>query len=621
MTALPKTKCWVFRSTVILLIVAACTTLTLSQTKGTAPPEKEEPPIPTFTVRGRVVFDDTDRPVRRSEISLMQFPVRGEQVGSATDREGRFVINNVRSGVYFAWVNSPGIIAPFAFMKINENGPEEAMNVKAIKEYCTEVIVNGSDVNVTIHARRGGIISGKVTYSDGDPAINAIMAIIRRNEKEPVRVFAGLSAAGLLSAHTDDRGRYRISGLPPGEYVVSASEKNTVMKEQRARRDMGGLDSLFGSSDALSVTYYGGGNKIDDALKLEVEANSELADIDVVLADTTPHAVRGSVIAKLDQIPLAGATVVIKRKDQTDWFAQNNQQVRTDEQGQWILEDVPDGVYSLQVTGPDDIPVPGAQPKPAASDDDDDPSSVKQVPTRKFVANETPITVAGGDLIVDPIALPEGASISGTVETPASFSPEKAGYMPVQINWRYDGENLAAPRNSAFAYNGTFSIEGLHEGKVYLTAALGNAYGLDSTVSNYYVKSITLNGSDLMRRSITIAEGQSIKNVHVVFAEGQAKGSIRLVDAEGKPVSGQRVAVVSVDEAKWSFGREIISGITDVQGNMPVTCAPGEYLVIVASADDLWPPSAENIGRHSQTAQHIKLNSGANQPVIVMLTP
>lgn len=622
MTTPPKTKGLLLRPALVLLIVLMCSTLALAQTRKTTP-EKEEPSIPTFVVRGRVVFDDTDRPVRRSQIALMRFPVRGEQSSSVTDRDGKFVIEGVPSGMYFAWINSPGIIAPFAFMKIGENGPEDAVNVKAIKEYCTEVIVSGSDVDVTIHARRGGIISGKVTYSDGEPAINAIMGISRYDEKKPVRVFAGLSAAGLLSAHTDDRGRYRISGLPPGEYIVSAAEKNTVTKNLRARRDMGGLDSLFGSSDALAVAYYGGAGKIDDALRLQVEANSELADIDVTLADTTPHTIHGSVIAKLDRIALPGATITIRRPEQTDWFAQNNQQVRTDEQGVWVLEDVPDGVYSLRVTPPDDIPIPGAEIKQAEPDDDDDPSPMKELPTRKFVANETQITVAGGDLIVEPIALPEGASISGTIETPPSLNPEKQPYgQPVQINWRYEGEVITNYRNTTISYDGNFSIEGLHEGKVFLTAGIGYSYGGPTeTASNYYLKSITLNGADVMRRSITITEGQSLKNVHIAIAENPAKAIIKLVDAEGKPVVGRRVAVVPADEAKWSFAREIISGITDAQGNMPLTCAPGEYLVIVPTADDLWPPSPANISGHSQTAQRVKLNSGTNQPITVTLLP
>jgi len=46
---------------------------------------------------------------------------------------------------------------------------------------------------------------------------------------------------------------------------------------------------------------------------------------------------------------------------------------------------------------------------------------------------------------------------------------------------------------------------------------------------------------------------------------------------------------------------------------------PGEYLVIVAAADDLWPPTREIIGQRAPAAMHIKLQSGDNQPVTVVV--
>src|SRR5690349_18571684 len=231
--------------------------------------ETSSPPqIPTFTVKGRVVFDDTSRAVRRAQIALVQLPdSRAAEHSSATDRDGRFVVENVPTGVYFAMVNLPGIISPLAFMSLTERGPSENFDLKAIREYCTEIVVDGGNVDVTVHARRGGVISGKITYSDGEPAIDAQVAIIRRTGKKSTRVLTGLSAAALMSLRTDDRGRYRITGIPPGEYVVSASETNTSPNTQRRGDDFFG--GMFGS-DALLVTYYGGGNRIGDATKLEV---------------------------------------------------------------------------------------------------------------------------------------------------------------------------------------------------------------------------------------------------------------------------------------------------------------------------------------------------------------
>jgi Carboxypeptidase regulatory-like domain len=571
-----------------------------------------EPQIPKFTVKGRVVFDNTDRPVRRAQISLIQLP-NTRSVGersSATDRDGRFVIDEVPTGVYFAMVNLPGIISPLAFMSLTERGPSENYDLKSIREYCTEVIVDGGDVNVTVHARRGGAISGKITYSDGEPAIDAQVAILRRNGKKTTRILTGFTAAAFMSLRTDDRGQYRIAGIPPGEYVVSAAETNTSPNTRRNRDDFFG--GLF-SSDALLVTYYGGSSRMDDATRLEVTGGSEANDVDISLLDATPHTVSGSVIAKLDRVPLPGATLSIHMRDQATWFGSDTQQLSSDNQGTWVFDGVPDGTYVITVEPPTNFPVAGADPNPQVTYDDDGLPQRRDVPTRKFVRHEIEITVAGSDLVVDPIALAEGASISGTVELPRKSDDDSNPYY-VQVTWRYEGEPAEAYGNSSVTNGGEFAAEGLHAGKIYLNA-LAAYNNLGSTM---YVKSITLNGIDLRQKPLTISEGQTIRNVRIVLAENPAKGSIKLTDAEGKPLPAKRVAVVPVDEGRWLFSSEIVAGTTDTRGVFNFSAAPGEYLVIVAATNDLWPPNAEAIRQVGASSMHIKLQPGDNQPITVV---
>ena len=588
---------------------------------ASAPAQKADasasPQIPTFTVKGRVVFDDTNRPARRAQIALVQLPdSRAAERSSATDRDGRFVIDGVSTGVYFAMVNLPGIISPLAFMSMSEKGPSENYDLKAIREYCTEVIVEGSNVDVTIHARRGGAISGKITYSDGEPAIDAQVAIIRRAGKKSTRILTGLTAAALMSLRTDDRGRYRIAGIPPGEYVVSAAETNTSPNNRRGRGDdfFGGM---FGT-DALLVTYYGGSSRIDDATKLEVTGGSEASDIDISLTDATTHTVSGSVIAKLDRVPLPGATLSIRMRDQGSWFGADAQQLATDDQGTWVFDGVPDGTYVLSVEPPPNFPLGGADPSPnVTSDDEDRLPQRREAPTRKFVRHEMEITVSGSDLVVDPIALAEGASISGTVEMPGK--PDESNPYYIQITWRYEGENNEGNGISTATGGGEFVAEGLHAGKIYLNANASSAYGLGSTYGNLYVKSITLNGVDLRQKPLTISEGQTIRNVRIVIAENPAKGSIKLTNSEGKPLPAKRVAIIPVDEGRWLFSSEIVEGTTDTRGIFSFTAGPGEYLVIVAAANELWPPTAEIIGQRAPAAMHIKLNSGDNQPVTLIV--
>lgn len=523
------------------------------------------------------------------------------------------MIEDVPPGVYYAFVNLPGIITPLSFVSFSENAPRETMNVKAVKEFCTEVVVADSDIEITIHARRGGAISGKVSYSDGDPAINADVSIIRRTAGQPERVFAGFNASSLLSPRTDDRGRYRITGLPPGEYVVSAAETSTAPKNKRMDYSHGPpMEALFGGTDALIVTYYGGVNRIEEAVKLKVEANSELSDINITLADSAPHTLRGSVIAKLDRIPLPGATVTIDLKDRPSWASRGAQSVITDERGQWTLDGVPDGTYVLRVQPPYNIPVPGAKPEPVDPDDEGTPE--KQIPTRKFVSKETETTVAGSDVVVDEFALPEGASISGTIEFPKGKEEEEE-YRYVQVSWRYEGEYASGYGNTAGGYAGVFSAEGLHAGKVYLNVMSGSY--MRESGDSYYAKSITLNGVDVRNKPITLAEGQTVTGVRIVMAENPAKASVKLVDGEGKPLVARRIAIVPAQESRWLFQADIDVGVTDARGVFAFTCAPGDYLVLVSGSDDSWPPNPEVIRQRSENAPRIKLAAGDNQTTTI----
>jgi hypothetical protein len=414
-----------------------------------------------------------------------------------------------------------------------------------------------------------------------------------------------------MSLHTDDRGRYRIAGLPPGEYIVSAAEPNTSPNSRR------GPDAFFAGlfgGDGLLVTYYGGGSRRDDAVKLEVTTGSETSDIDITLLDSTPHTVRGSVIAKLDRVPLPGATLSIRLPDLASWFGSEGQQISTDSQGIWVLDGVPDGTYVLSVEPPSDFPVPGSDPNSDVIYDDDGVPQRKNVPTRKFVRSEIEITVAGGDLIVEPIALAEGASISGTVEWPQK--PDEEARQYVQITWRYEGESSESYNNSTGTSGEEFAVQGVRAGKVYLNASPGYGGYADSDL---YVKSITLNGVDLRQKPLTISEGQSIRNVRIVIAQNPAKGSVKLTDGEGKPLPAKRVAIIPVDEGRWLFANDGVTGTTDTRGMFTFNAAPGEYLVIVAAPDDFWPPTPEIIRQRAPTAMHVKLNSGDNQPVTVVV--
>ena len=604
----PRLLSRVIEALVILLTLALTAA---GQDKPPAPaPSQPETPVAKSTVKGRVVYEDTARPLRRSPVMLFQL-TDGPELTSATDREGKFVIKDVPAGIYFAVVNAPGVITPFAFMNITDKDQPESIDRKAVKEYCTEIVVDGtSDVEVTVHARRGGVISGKVTYQDGELALNAEVNVLRRFGKQASRVFTGLNTASMLSLHTDDRGMYRVPGLPPGEYLVSAAENNTT-PGKRGRSRTVGFDEFF-ESDALTAAYYGGGTRLRDALTVKVEAGAETKDIDITLPDMALHTLTGSVVTHLDQVALPGATITIRNEEQFDWFLQTSQKVQTDSQGQWTLEGIPDGTYSIVVEPPYVIRLTGSLETP----DGDVQEEGRRRGPRKLVSKETEVAVAGADVVVGAIELAEGASISGTVSFPNA--PAEAFIV---IHCSYEGAGGSESQPSAGAYNGAFTIDSLRAGKVNLTASPTVRGNEGPEAKQFYVKSITLNGKDLTKTPLTIAEGQSIKNVQVVIAGDVARAKVQLLDAQGKPVGGKPIVVVPVDSPGSRFPGDGVLGTTDVNGILPITGAPGDYLVFITGPEDPWPPTKEWVSGRAETARRIKLELGTNKIISVTINP
>ena len=567
--------------------------------------------VPKASVKGRVVYGDSERPVRRTVINLVQLR-GGRDLQSATDRSGRFVIPHVPAGRYYVMVNAPGIITPFSFVKITADRPEGW--VGKVEDYCTEVEVNDdNDVEVTVHARAGGVVSGKVTYADGDPAPNILINVMRREGKELLPIFTGISPSTLARMHTDDRGTYRITGLPPGEYLVAAAETHTALDGKS--RAYGGFEDLF-TSDALSSTYYGGSGSIKDATPLNIELGAEVADIDITLAEVVTHALGGTLTARVDGVVLPGANISITNRERPTWQREGTRQTTSDKAGKWLFAEVPDGTYAIKVNPPYGVPLAGAEAEPERSPEEE-PGERRM---RHFVAKEFDVTISGGDVIGLDVALAEGATISGVVELPPApkRDPDVGDDTFVMIRWTYDGSPASESANTGYASDGKFKLEGVQPGKIYLNARVTRSGIPDQS---RYVKSITLNGRDVMIKPLIVREGETIQGVRIVIAGDFAAGEVRLVDQTGKPISKRSIYIVPAEPARSLSQDGIISGFTDPNGAFNFKAPPGEYLVILPKASELNLSGPELMRAYAETAPHLKLETGQNKSQIVTATP
>lgn len=123
------------------------------------------------------------------------------------------------------------------------------------------------DINLSL--ARGGVITGRVTNSDGRPQIatRVWLYAVPQGERKEYR-----SSADPIHQmfETDDRGVYRIYGLPAGRYILSA----------------GGAGSFLSSKDSARnhrPTYYRDAASGNKPAVIEVKEGAEIADINIEL--------------------------------------------------------------------------------------------------------------------------------------------------------------------------------------------------------------------------------------------------------------------------------------------------------------------------------------------------
>jgi hypothetical protein len=527
-------------------------------------------------VHGRVIYDDTRRPLRRVYVTIYDPAAKSNtrHFIAWTDGRGEFQIKDVPAGKYFVEVDAPGIIRSGLYN--SEDGQKEL----------TSVTVDGtSKSEVNVRVKRGGAVSGKVSYADGDPVINATIRILRKKEGKwtPVYVFAPSDDR----SHTDDRGAYRLSGLPPGEYLIGAAEEKMGI-EMTARDNPDGSNLL--NRAVLATTYYDGATSLADATILTIQVGAEETNINITLADRAVHGISGVVTLKGENRPIARARISLKRRGEDSPFASQLEEpvTNTDSQGQFTFDEVQDGSYTITVTPPRSYLRYTEFPTAPQSADS----------AQKFVGKSLEVNVVGADLANLNIEVSSGSRISGIVVVDGGKPMPPSVFVYPQAA---EGSSLQ-PASIHAQPNGAFTVEGLPAGVIYLRASV-------PPDNKYYTKSVTVGKTDLLRGPLTVKEDEDITNVRIVISPDIALLSGRALASDGKtPLSAVNVLLISAESDQHK-----IFGVTNADGSFRLNGAPGEYVAIVMRPGEFpYQLSNEALKLRSSKAQRIVLQAGEN---------
>jgi hypothetical protein len=242
--------------------------------------------------------------------------------------------------------------------------------IKKIQALAEKIVVQDAPVRVDVRLQRGGSISGVIRYDDGNPApdVKAIRMVMQEDGKWQVDNFN----PSMPATTTDDRGRYRISGLPRGKYAVRA---DLPTDHPTNGVGPGSFDMHPNHGDAL-VIYSGGVFREKDIKPIEVGTGDEIDGVDLVFPVENLHLISGTVTAKTDNHPLN--TGVVHLKDAETKASLRSTQIEQD--GSFKFNYVPEGQYQLVTSR-------------AGDTDRDDPQGIIQMLNPTFLKKYQDATV------------------------------------------------------------------------------------------------------------------------------------------------------------------------------------------------------------------------------------
>jgi hypothetical protein len=609
-----------------LLAPAAPSSRAARARQGRARQEEKQPASDT-TIHGRAVYEDNNRPLRRARIMLVGDNGSRPEYTALTDADGYFEIRGARAGSYFAFADVPGALSPIGFVNFSELRGRANPDFTEARKFFDSVEVDGNqDARMTVHVRRGGALSGRVTYADGDPAVNVTVNVMRRGPGGRLEKFlTGINIMAIAGLRTDDRGVFRVSGLPPGEYILGVSED---VEHGDAVNEGGGRDPSMGVLESFAgqqflMTFYPSSTSEKEAAVIKAEAGVERTDLDITIPERALHSVGGVARGKNDKRPVAGATVLIVRRDDAAGGYEGtgaaaggyaSSTTTTDAQGRWEFREIPEGAYTVYVKPPEEYEETATAAAVNMNSNlsyDGNANVVYAPPRRKkgYTPARREVQVIDGDVSEVAVELSDGGRVSGTI----AYEGEKTGwYGYVNLRRVPDGTEAAGAEVSFDTYvsGGLFEIAGLPAGR-YSVEFTSLAEG-----GRLYAKSVTWNGRDFTREPLELREGETADGVRILVSNGGAKLRARV---KGKDVArGAMVFLVPADASDWSPYAKQFTCSTD-EGLCAIDAPPGDYRVVALSSSSETGSWAAELKARSLTAPRVTLAAGESKEFEVAL--
>ena len=309
---------------------------------------------PTGTITGHIYCADTNAPARFARVSLIRIPTPDSFGGgpmeiATTNTDGLFSLPGAAAGSYYIDVSTPGYISPLRAVENADLFNIDPATRARVMSLVPNVTISGNDsANIEVRLDRGAAITGTVFFDDGTPASNLQVGASQKNTSAPTNGRRqGFRGIGFQSARSDDQGHFRLSGLPTGDYIVSASFMPDAVRVPASPQ---GNPIQFRSGGTPLTIYAPRATTTSAAALISVKAGSERSGVDITLPIHALHNITGTVSSATHTI--TGGNIAITGLDDPDF--RNITQINDD--GTFQFNFIPEGRYTLDVRNATDAP-------------------------------------------------------------------------------------------------------------------------------------------------------------------------------------------------------------------------------------------------------------------------
>jgi protocatechuate 3,4-dioxygenase beta subunit len=507
-----------------MLIALLCAILFLDQQPPQPQAQAAQAPA---TVRGQVTDKETGAPLLRALVTVESSRSDGTRLVrvALTDQDGRFEIRDLPSGFLHVTAAAGEHRATHAK---EHYPPRSPMGVgRALMLRDGEV---RSDINIALP--RAVAVAGRVTDESGAPLAGLDIRLAPAG--------GGHLREYVPQRSTDDRGLYRLFGVPPGEYVVCTEIRDY---ESMSRRRIGPrVDRFVNTCHPSSLTE-------TDAQVVTV-GSADLDGIDIRVRRSRTFTISGTIVDATGGVP-ASPIVIIHRYRRDGSTAGGSPAPG----GRFEFRDLVPGEYGVEAAL------------------GSDPHNWNEGATeRGYVA----VTIDAGDVADLVVATKKAATVRGRVTfedgPPAAREGEPLA-IEAQPVLRSSGP---LPRPARVDNDLSFTLSGFF-GPVRLSVR--------GVPRGWVVKSIRYNGQDITVLPVEFASDPR-QQVEVVLTSRVAIVTGTVTDDGGKPAAGAMVFLLPADpklaatelmfyRAYGAFkeGRFTAGGIR-----------PGDYLIVALSA-------------------------------------